>query len=61
MVNLGLRDCALSSGLRIGESMPVQNEAAFHSTGPNCGIPATGSEDYRIGAVIALELACPFG
>src|SRR5215475_1805548 len=26
----------------------------------NCGIPATGSEDYRIGTAIALELTNPF-
>src|SRR6201989_2789683 len=29
--------------------------------GPNCGIPATGSEDYRIQATATLELASPFG
>jgi hypothetical protein len=27
----------------------------------DCGIPATGSEDYRIGATTALELASRFG
>ena len=33
-----------------------------HALGPaNCGIPATGSEDYRIQATATLELASPFG
>jgi hypothetical protein len=33
----------------------------LQSMGPNCGFPATGSEDYRIGPVTALEVPSRFG
>jgi hypothetical protein len=39
----------------------LQGRQLFTARGPNCGIPATGSEDYRIQATAALELASPFG
>ena len=47
--------------MRLGKTHSAPQQATFHSVGPNCGFPATGSEDYRIGSVATLEVPNPFG
>src|SRR5262245_38651406 len=48
MVNPKLRHCALGSAVR-PETDSGSRKGNFRRRGPNCGIPATGSDDYRIG------------
>src|SRR5260370_35479919 len=44
-----------------GERILGLGREAFQDACPNCGIPATGSDDYRIGELIGLEVRSSFG
>src|SRR5262249_61335724 len=59
MVNPKLRHCALGSAVR-PETDSGSRKGNFPRRGPNCGIPATGSDDYRIGTLIGLEVRSSF-
>src|ERR1700730_6843162 len=57
----GLKKFPAKVGLRTeGSRFRSRIGQIYTAAGANCGIPATGSKDYRIGSVIALELANPF-
>jgi hypothetical protein len=62
MVNLKLRYYALESRCWGGRGFePRSGRQISTARVQNCGIPATGSNDCRIGVVLALELGSPFG
>src|SRR5262249_24875009 len=48
------------AGCRVETRLRPRGKATFHSVGRNCGIPATGSKDYRIGPLSAWKYAALF-